>query len=102
MLSCYRELVLSCLSSEVFFTLFFLILLLLNVVCLLFVVWPELLKCYSDIIMVNSSKCEYDVMISPLLFSCHVYVCVRDSSLGCTHPQFHCYFAVILHRFHQG
>ena len=55
----------------------FLILLLLNVVCLLlFVVWPELLKCYSDIIIVNSSKCEYDVMISPLIILFLSCVCM--------------------------
>ena len=28
-------------------------------------------------------------------------VCVSDSSLGCTHLRFHCYFAVILCHFHQ-
>ena len=76
------------------FTLFFLILLLLNIVV---VVWPELLKCYFDIIMVNSSKCEYDVMISPLniLFLSCVCVSVTVHWVALTYD-----FIVILQSFY--
>lgn len=64
---------------------------------LLFVVWPELLKCYFDIIMVNSSKCEYDVMISPLniLFLSCVYVSVTVHWVALTYD-----FIVILQSFY--